>query len=147
MRKSIVLILLFLLNGREAFTGGLPWPAVVLDRLYLPFALEWFADGSGKKRTGMNMVMLYCLNSKLKGWWDEVTLLVWGASTGLLAEDDEVQMYLRTLQEAGVEIIACKKCAENLGAAEKLENLGVKVFYTGQYLTEKIQSGHKILSV
>jgi len=83
VRKSIVLILLFLLNGREAFTGGLPWPAVVLDQLYLPFALEWFADGSGKKRTGMNMVMLYCLNSKLKGWWDEVTLLVWGAPTGL----------------------------------------------------------------
>lgn len=102
---------------------------------------------SGEKITAMNMVLLYCLNSRLKGWWDEVTLLVWGASTGLLAEDDEVQMCLRTLQEAGVEIIACKKCAENLGAAEKLENLGVKVFYTGQYLTEKIQSGHKILSV
>ena len=46
MRKSIVLILLFLLNGREAFTGGLPWPAVILDRLYLPFALEWFAGGN-----------------------------------------------------------------------------------------------------
>ncbi len=40
-----------------------------------------------------------------------------------------------------------EKCAENLGAAEKLENLGVKVFLTGQYHTEKIQSGHKILSV
>ncbi len=102
---------------------------------------------SGEKITAMNMVMLYCLNSKLKGWWDEVTLLVWGASTGLLAEDGEIQTYLSTLQEAGVEVIACKKCAENLGAAEKLENLDVKVFYTGQYLTEKIQSGHKILSV
>jgi len=63
---------------------------------------------SGEKMTAMNMVMLYCLNSKLKGWWDDVTLLVWGASTGLLAEDGEVQAYLRTLQEVGVEVIACK---------------------------------------
>lgn len=102
---------------------------------------------SGEKMTAMNMVMLYCLNSKLKGWWNDVTLLVWGASTGLLAEDGEVQAYLRTLQEAGVEVIACKKCAENIGAVEKLESLGVKVFYTGQYLTETLQSGHKILSV
>ena len=46
MRKSFVLILLFLLNGREAFTGGLPWPEVILDRLYLPFTLEWFAGGN-----------------------------------------------------------------------------------------------------
>ena len=45
MKKFIVLFLLFMLNGREAFSGGLPWPAVVLDRLYLPFALEWYTDG------------------------------------------------------------------------------------------------------
>lgn len=102
---------------------------------------------SGEKETAMNMVMLYSLNSKLKGWWDEVTLLVWGASTRLLAEEREVQDFLRTLQEAGVKAIACKKCAENLGVVEKLESLGVEVFYTGQYLTEKIQAGEKILSV
>jgi hypothetical protein len=45
MRKNTVLIFLFLLFGREAFSGGLPWPAVILDRLCLPFALEWFTDG------------------------------------------------------------------------------------------------------
>ena len=69
---------------------------------------------SGEKITAMNMVMLYCLNSKLKGWWDEVTLLVWGASTGLLAEDGEIQTYLSTLQEAGVEVIACKNAPKTL---------------------------------
>jgi hypothetical protein len=51
MRKIIVLILLFLLIGREAFSGGLPWPAVILDRLYLPFALEWFADGDHSRNS------------------------------------------------------------------------------------------------
>lgn len=52
MRKSFVLILLFLLNGREAFTGGLPWPAVVPDRLYLPISLEWFIDGDRSRSRG-----------------------------------------------------------------------------------------------
>ena len=102
---------------------------------------------SGEKETAMNMALLYSLNSKLKGWWDSVTLLVWGASTRLLSEDEEMQNYLHTLQGAGVEVIACKKCAENLGVVEKLESLGVNVFYTGQYLTEKLQAGEKILSV
>ena len=52
MRKSFVLILLFLINGREAFTGGLPWPAVLPDRLYLPIALEWFIDGDRSRSRG-----------------------------------------------------------------------------------------------
>ncbi len=102
---------------------------------------------SGEKETAMNMVMLYSLNSKLRNWWDSVVLLVWGASARLLSEDEEVQDFLHSLQDAGVEVIACKKCAENIGVVGKLESLGVNVFYTGQYLTEKLQSGEKILSV
>ncbi len=101
---------------------------------------------SGEKETAMSMVMLYSLNSKLKGWWDEVTLLVWGASTRLLAEDSEVQDYLRTLQEAGVKAIACK-VRRKPWRRRSLKAWGCRVFYTGQYLTEKIQAGEKILSV
>jgi hypothetical protein len=31
---------------------GLPWPAVVPDRLYLPIALEWFIDGDRSRSRG-----------------------------------------------------------------------------------------------
>ena len=102
---------------------------------------------SGEKETAVNMVFLYSLNSLLKGWWDSVTVLVWGASTELLSDDKDVQASLKKFLEAGGEAIACKKCAENLGAAEKLEELGVSVFYTGQYLTEALQAGDKILTI
>jgi len=44
MRKFFLLLLLFMPNGREAFSGGLPWPAVDLDRLYLP--LDWCTEGN-----------------------------------------------------------------------------------------------------
>ncbi len=102
---------------------------------------------SGDRETAMNMVFMYSLNSKLKGWWDEVTLLVWGASTKLLGQDEEIQGKLKALQAAGVGIIACKACAANLGLVEKLESLGVEVFFTGEYLSKRIQAGDHVLSV
>lgn len=102
---------------------------------------------SGEKETALNMVFMYGLNSKLKGWWDEVTLLVWGASTKLLGTDPEIQERLKDLQDAGVETIACKACANNLGLVEKLESLDVQVFFTGEYLSKRIQAGDHVLSV
>jgi len=102
---------------------------------------------SGEKDTALNMVFMYGLNAKRKGWWDEVTLLVWGASTKLLGTDAEIQERLATLQEAGVETIACKACAANLGFVEKLESLNVQVFFTGEYLSHRIQAGDTVLSI
>ena len=83
---------------------------------------------SGEKEVATNMAFMYALNSKLNNWWDGVTLLIWGASGKLLAEDRELQNHIAALKEADVEIIACKKCAENQGIVEKLKQmLGVQV--------------------
>ena len=77
---------------------------------------------SGEKDTALNMVFMYGLNAKLKGWWDEVTLLVWGASTRLLGTDPEIQQKLKALQEACGEAMlalrARKKLASLLGKDE-----------------------------
>ena len=94
-----------------------------------------------ERETIENMVFLYTLNSRLKEWWSSVTLLIWGASARLAAEDTSIQEQLALMNEAGVRVIACKKCAENMGVAEKLEALGIEVFYTGQFLTDWIKSG------
>lgn len=99
-----------------------------------------------ERETIENMVFLYTLNSRLKEWWGSVTLLIWGASARLAAEDTSIQEQLALMDEAGVRIIACKKCAENMGVAEKLESLGIEVFYTGQFLTDWIKSGKAYLT-
>ncbi|MDT8284301.1 MAG: DsrE family protein [Thermovirgaceae bacterium] len=99
-----------------------------------------------EKETVENMVFLYTLNSRLKEWWGSVTLLIWGASARMAAEDTTIQEQLTLMNEAGVRVIACKKCAENLGVAQKLEALGIEVFYTGEFLTEWIKSGKKVLT-
>lgn len=102
---------------------------------------------SGDRDVALNMVMMYTLNSRLHNWWQEVTLLIWGASSTLLSQDEELQLYIPKLKEVGVEVIACKKCSENLGVVEKLEQLGVKVFYTGETLTQFLKSDAKILTI
>ncbi len=102
---------------------------------------------TAERETVDHMVFMYTLNAKLKGWWEDVTLLVWGAATKLAAEDKALQESLRTFREKGIRTIACKKCAENLGAVEKLEKIGVEVFYTGEFLTDWMKSGKAMLSV
>jgi hypothetical protein len=46
------------------------------------------------KDTAINMVFMYTENSKIKGWWKDVTLLIWGASANLVSEDKEIRIIL-----------------------------------------------------
>ncbi|MBS3779924.1 MAG: DsrE family protein [Desulfovermiculus sp.] len=99
------------------------------------------------KDTAENMVFMYAQNAKLNNWWDNVTLLVWGGATRLIATDTGFQDLLTQVREAGVEVIACKRCAEKLGFVQTLEDLGINVFYTGQFLTEWLKTDKKILTL
>jgi hypothetical protein len=101
---------------------------------------------SGDREVAEHMVFMYTLNSRLKEWWPQVTLLIWGPSQRLLTEDADLQAYLARMQQAGVRTIACKACANEYGLADKLEALGVEVFFTGTFLTEWLQSGRKMLT-
>ena len=102
---------------------------------------------SGEKETALNMVLMYTTNSKLHNWWEEVVLLVWGAASRLAAEDPDVQACIVAARQAGVRVIACIACARNLGVVEPLQQQGIEVFPTGQFLSDWIKSGDKVLSV
>jgi hypothetical protein len=101
---------------------------------------------SGEIDVARKMVFMYSKNALLNGWWDEVTLLVWGPSSNLLAGDAGLQESVNELKETGVKVIACKACAEQYGIVPRLEALGVKVFYAGEFLTQWIKSGDKYIS-
>ena len=94
-----------------------------------------------------NMALMYAKNSRLKGWWERVRLLVWGPSAALLAGDAALQAEVAECAAAGVEILACRACADRYGVAERLGALGVDVRYTGQYLTDCLRDGWKVVSV
>jgi hypothetical protein len=94
-----------------------------------------------------NMALMYALNSRLKGWWDTVHLLVWGPSAEILAADAGLQAEVATCAEAGVEVFACRACAERFGVAKRLAELGITVVYTGERLTRYLKDGWKVVSV
>lgn len=102
---------------------------------------------SSEIETFEEMVYMYALNAKKLGWWKSITLIIWGASAKLSGQDDIVQLKLKELVENGVEVSACKACAENLGVGAKLEKLGVDVKYMGQPLTKLLKSGERLVTI
>jgi hypothetical protein len=102
---------------------------------------------SKDKTTAINMVFMYAENSKIKGWWKDITLLIWGASAKLVSDDKEIRYSIKSLQQVDVKIIACKQCAEQLNIVEVLENIGIEVFYTGEFITNWIKSNKKIITI
>jgi len=105
--------------------------------------IVWTTDNMD---TVENMICLYALNAKKKGFFDEVTLLVWGASQRLLSEDESIKAKVKEMIEAGVKVVACKKCSENMGIEENLQSCGVDVFYTGELLTDWAKSGKPLMT-
>jgi len=102
---------------------------------------------SGDKEVAINMAFMYALNSKLKDWWKEVTLVIWGPSAKLLVSDDELMAYLKKMLDAGVIVEACKACTDKYGVSEQLVSLGVKVIYMGVPLTNYLKDGNKVLTI
>jgi len=101
---------------------------------------------SGDREVAQKMVFMYCKNSKLKNWWSRVRLIIWGPSAQLLAKDKDLQGELEELKAAGVELQACKACADLYGVADKLKSLGVEVLYIGGPFTEMLKTGWTCLT-
>ena len=97
--------------------------------------------------TSEKMVFMYTINSLLKEWWEEVTLIIWGAPAKLVSEDENIQKMVKKALEAGVHITACKACADQLGVTETLEKLKIEVKYWGAPLTEILKNNEKLLTI
>lgn len=97
--------------------------------------------------TSDKMVMMYATNSMLSKWWDGVTVVIWGATAKLAAENEQIRTRIRLAQQAGVKFSACKACADQLGTTDKLLEQGIEVVYWGTGLTEILKSGGKLITI
>jgi len=97
--------------------------------------------------TSEKMVFMYGVNSLLRGWWDKVTLIIWGAPTKLSAENTEIREKIREALNAGMHVTACKACADQLGVTETLEKMNVEVKYWGEPLTKILKSNETLLTI
>ncbi len=83
--------------------------------------LLWTNDN---KMTAEKMVFMYTVNALANGWWEEVTLIIWGATAKLAAEDKEIQQMILTAIEKGVHVTACKACTDQLEVTPLIEAPG-----------------------
>ena len=98
--------------------------------------------------TAENMVFMYATNALLKKWWSEVHVIIWGATTKLICENQSLQEKLRLFIEAGGSVSACKRCAENLGVLEAITGIpGIDVLYIGENFTAILKSEERVISI
>ena len=101
---------------------------------------------SGDPDVALKMVFMYAYNAKKNNWWKDVTFVVWGPSAKLSSENGEISEYLVKMKEIGIEMLACKACADSYGVSPDLEKLGIDVKYMGVPLTDYIKEGKKVLT-
>ncbi len=97
--------------------------------------------------TAHSMVLMYAINSKKQGWWDEVQVIIWGSTAKLVATNSEIQEKIRMAQHVGVNFASCLACAAQFGAVEALEELNIDVKYMGEPLTNILKTNEKLLTI
>lgn len=86
-----------------------------------------------------NFVVPYCYNAVVQEWFNEVELLIWGASQEKVMNDPVIQQRVANLVKNNVTVYACKMCSDNVGATKTLLGLGVDVRYTGDLLSDRLK--------
>lgn len=95
-----------------------------------------------------NFVIPYCYNAVVQKWFDEVELLIWGASQEKVMEDTLIQQRVSNLIKNNVKAYACKMCSDKVGASELLISLGVNVRYTGDLLSDRLKDkGYEVITI
>jgi hypothetical protein len=101
---------------------------------------------SGDRDVAVNVVLMYALNSVRQGWWEHVSLVLWGPSQPLFAGDEGIQSEVKALQDAGCRVMACVACAKNYQLVDVLKSRGMEVFGMGPVLTNWLKSGSKVIT-
>ena len=95
---------------------------------------------SGEVEVARKLILLYGSVMLERKYWDEATIMVWGPSAKLLAQDADLQKQFRVVRDSGVKFNACVVCADDYGVSDELKELGIELIHTGEMLTESLQS-------
>ena len=101
---------------------------------------------TGEIDVAKKLVLLYGSVIIERGYWDEAHLMVWGPSAQLLAENEELQTMLLSIQDSGVKVSACRVCTDDYNVTDRLEALNIDVTHTGEFLTQALQSDWKVIT-
>lgn len=97
--------------------------------------------------TAEHMVLLYTINAQKRGWFEQVNIIVWGATAKLVAEDEKIQNLVKEAISVGVKFRACIHCATELNVGDELIEIGIPLEPMGLPLTDLIKNDAKILTI
>jgi len=95
---------------------------------------------SGEIEVARKLVLLYGSVMLERKYWDEATIMIWGPSAQILAQNIELQEQMKIVRDSGVKFNACVVCTDDYGVSDTLAQLGVELIHTGEMLTEALQS-------
>ena len=94
---------------------------------------------SGEREVALKLVLLYGSVLLERGYWEEATIMLWGPSAKLLAEDTQLQEWVKKVQKTGIAFNACVVCTDDYGVSQKLEKMGIELIHTGEMLTDALK--------
>ncbi|MBF4692368.1 DsrE family protein [Fusibacter ferrireducens] len=97
--------------------------------------------------TAEKMVLMYGTNAKIHGWWEEITIIIWGSTASLIAENENIRELVAFAIQKGVKFSACKACADQLNVSENLSAMGIEIKYWGEGLTELLKTKSNLLTI
>lgn len=101
---------------------------------------------SGDAEVAHKMCLMYTHAAKNAKWFDDVTLIVWGPSSRLLAGDKELRAKIKSMMDSGVVVQACVVCADMYGVADDLRAMGIEVKGMGKPLSDLLKADWKVLT-
>ncbi|MEI7501424.1 MAG: DsrE family protein [Bacteroidota bacterium] len=101
---------------------------------------------TGEKEVAMKVIFPYLINAKANGWWDEINLIIWGPSTKLTSDDEDIQTELKDVIDSGITVEACLACTDAYKITEKMTSLDITVRFMGAPFTEYLNSQDKVIT-
>ena len=96
---------------------------------------------SSDREVALEVGLIYPLNAAKNKWMDEVKVIFFGPSEKVAAYDTAVQEKIKGLQNVGVEVLACKWCADRMNITSILEEAGAKVVFVGPIISQLLKDG------
>lgn len=140
MKKKIIATLTFMIVGVAAIFAQ---PKCEMKETSNDLVVVWTSDDP---YVAERVALMYTHAAKLNSWFDNVTLIIWGPSAKLMAENIKVQEKVKQMVADGVVVEACSACSDAYGVTQTLKELGYNAKPMGVPLTTYLKSGAKILT-
>lgn len=101
---------------------------------------------SAEIEVAKKLILLYGSVALPRNYWDELTIMIWGPSAKLLAQNEELQERVKELQNSGVEFNACVVCTDDYGVSEIFKRLNIELTHTGEILTHALKNDIKVIT-